>query len=113
MKNKSLEKIGGIGVGFEGPMAARRLAEFSEEKGCALSKDKEIFAGIWSNSKMVPCIGCGHSYNCQLLVVFYLADQKRKENPVRIQTEINAKIAEKLGISKRQVSKRRKRGEYI
>ena len=59
-----------------------------------------------------PCCGCGYAPNCKVKLALE-ADSKARQrgDKCRIVQESNTDIAKRLGISKRQVSKLRKRGE--
>jgi hypothetical protein len=79
--------------------------------GCELAKPKhEILAGIWNLTGGDPCTGCALQKSCEAIWKIRKAHGGKKRKFTK-PVETNAIIAKRLGISTRQVSKMRKRGE--
>ena len=73
------------------------------DSGCELSK---YFPELYDRTDGDPCIACGGRNECTIP----LKSINHQKPRAKIQTETNAEIATRLGISKRQVAKRRKEG---
>ena len=80
--------------------------------GCKLAEAGfAVFQHIYNTSNGDPCDGCGYNQGCELLEKEAKDSRLRKQgNFGKVGFETNAEIAERLGISKRQVVKMRKRG---
>lgn len=72
-------------------------------EGCELSR---YFPGLYQVTAGDPCKDCATVSTCPVKIKL---STKPKINP-SIPTETNAQIAARLGITKRQVAKRRKEG---
>jgi hypothetical protein len=84
------------------------------QSGCELAEDLQfsVFKHIYDTSNGDPCDGCAHKQGCAFLTSqAHNESSRRRENFGKVGFETNAKIAERLGISKRQVAKMRKKGE--
>jgi len=82
--------------------------------GCKLAEVTHlvVFQHIYETSNGDPCNGCIYNKKCELLARQAEKDLlRRQESFGKVRFETNAKIAERLGISKRQVAKMRKNRE--
>jgi hypothetical protein len=90
-------------------LTKREIDDFPREK-CQLNDMSNTFFHIWLISKKQPCIGCSYGSSCDLLKTFLKEDSGESEQKAPIATKTNVQLAEELGISSRQVAKRRKEG---
>lgn len=82
------------------------------QSGCKLAEDLNfaVFQHIYNTSNGNPCDGCAHNRGCELLARQAKKEfQRRQENFGKVRFETNAQIAERLGVSKRQASKMKRR----
>jgi len=75
------------------------------QNGCELRTDRILLTGLYLATGGNPCKECTCQDTCPAWKAI-----KRGPHPVPI-TETNADIAGRLGVSKRQISKMKKRGE--
>jgi hypothetical protein len=85
------------------------------DSGCALANDMgfSMFIELFNRTHNNPCDGCSYHSGCEFLRKQSGASRSRRLRGFFGQHshETNAKIAKRKGISKRQVTKMRKRGE--
>lgn len=70
-----------------------------------------IFIGIYHTTNGRPCDDCAMRHNCKERHDLEQIKAGSQVPRKRVYTETNRQIADRLGISKRQVSKMRKAGE--
>lgn len=79
------------------------------ENGCELCKPSpDIFFAVFMATNGNPCDGCNCKDTCPAFPL--ITHPAAKAQPTK-KVETNADIAERLGVSKRQVAKMRQRGE--
>ena len=82
------------------------------DSGCELAKSLATFKGLWRFTNEKPCLGCGFRIDCSFLKRISLEDIiKKKEFFNRPHFKTNAQFAKEKGVSKRQASKLRRKGE--
>ncbi|KKM89178.1 hypothetical protein LCGC14_1251160 [marine sediment metagenome] len=84
--------------------------------GCALAKGSgfTVFQGLFKLTNGKPCWGCAYNIpnECEFLrKQLDAAHTRRRWNFNQHSHETNAEIAKRMGMSKRQVAKMRKKGE--
>lgn len=81
------------------------------KSGCDLANDYGYFKGIWDSSNGNPCWGCGSNPCAFLNKKEAKTKEKRKAKFMKVDFQTNAELAKEMGITKRQVSRLKKRGE--
>ncbi len=82
--------------------------------GCTLANEMKfvMFQGLFKLTNGDPCEGCPHYSGCEFLQkLLNTAHARRMWNFKLHSHETNAEIAKRMGMSKRQVAKMRKKGE--
>lgn len=82
--------------------------------GCTLADEMKftMFQGIFRLAAGNPCDGCSYHSGCEFLrEQLNAAHSRRVRNFGQHSHETNAEIAKRMGMSKRQVAKMRKKGE--
>lgn len=93
-------------------MSKIELADYLRSDCELLKPASPMLIDIYNMTNGMPCNGCGYKENCKTRHTFELvANQKSHGQKRNIVGETNQQIAERLCISKRQVSKMRKKGE--
>lgn len=90
-----------------------RIASLHEflEAGCELQRPSRwLFVALYHSTRGRPCDDCVMRVNCKQRHDLELAHNARQAAMKKPVGETNAQIAKRLGISPRQVSKRRKAG---
>ena len=87
------------------------LVDFIRSDCKLLSPSVVCLTALYELTNGVPCRECSHNRSCHTLNNFKLKDKQRKSGQKMFVGKTNQQIADEMGISKRQVSKMRRKGE--
>jgi hypothetical protein len=90
----------------------RKSSDWYVRNGCELQNPSmKMFEQVYSMSGGNPCDGCNCKDTCNAWPLVNTSSSKSQPTTSTEKVETNAEIAARLGISKRQVAKRRKQGQ--